>query len=130
MLSICGICVGDVRRIKCRRYRCTWPVCCMGPRYSFSIVAKPMINLMGEVMVRVVRKWLVGVLIQIVEVYENRTIEDSPPVWSYLSKTIPHIGKDLLLMDLLVVVVEMFVLLQWRMTGLFGFLVSMLMGRG
>ena len=102
----------------------------MGPRYSFSIVAKRMINLMGEVMVRVVQKWLVGVLIQIVEVYENRTIEDSPPVWSYLSKTIPHIGKDLLLMDLLVVVVEMFVLLQWRMTGLFGFLVSMLMGGG
>ena len=51
-------------------------------------------------------------------------------MWSYLSKLIPHIGKDLLLMDLLVVVVEMFVLLQWRMTGLFGFLVSMLMGGG
>ena len=86
-----------------------------------------MIHLTGEVMVE---KWLVGVLIQIVEVYENCTIEDSPPVWPYLSKTILHIGKDLLLMDLLVVVVEMFVLLQWRMTGLFGFLVSMLMGGG
>ena len=85
-----------------------------------------MIHLTGEVMVRMVGKWLVVVLIQIVEVYENRTIEDSPPVWPYLSKTILHIGKDLLLMDLLVVVVEMFVLLQWRMTGLFGFLVSVL----
>ena len=60
------------------------------------------IHLTGGVMVRMVGKWLVGVLIQVVEGHENRTIEDSPPVWPYLSKTILHIGKDLLLMALLV----------------------------
>ena len=87
-------------------------------------VGHRMIYLTGEV--RMVGEWLVGVLIQSVEVYENRTIEDSPPVWPYLSKTILHIGKDVLLMDQSVVVVEMFVLLQWHMTGLFGFPVSVL----
>ena len=41
------------------------------------------IHLTGEVMVKMMGKWLVGVLIQVDEVYENCTIGDSPPVWPY-----------------------------------------------
>ena len=84
------------------------------------------IHLTGGAMVRMVGKWLVGVLIQSDEEYGNCIIGDSPPVWLYLCKTILHIEKDLLLMGLLVAVVEMSVLSQWHMTGLSGFLVSVL----
>ena len=64
-------------------------------------------------MVKMVGKWLVGVLIQSDEEYGNCIIGDSPLVWPFnLCKTILHIGKDVLLMGLLVVVVEMSVLLQ------------------
>ena len=71
------------------------------------------IHLAGGVMVRMVGKWLVGVLIQSDEEYGNCIIGDSPLVWPFnLCKTILHIGKDVLLMGLLVVVVEMSVSLQ------------------
>ena len=84
------------------------------------------IHLTGGTMVRMVGKWLVGVLIQSDEEYGNCIIGDSPPEWPYLCKIVLHIGKDLLLMALLVAVVEMSVLSQWHMTGLSGFLVSVL----
>ena len=85
------------------------------------------IHLTGGTMVKMVKmvgKWLVGVLIQSDEEYGNCIIGDSPREWPYLCKTVLHIGKDLLLMGLLVAVVEMSVLLHWHMTGLSGFLVS------
>ena len=86
------------------------------------------IHLTGGAMVRMVGKWLVGVLIQRVtdEEYGNCIIGDSLPEWPYLCKTILHIERDLLLMDPLVIAVEMSVLLQWRMTGLSGFPASVL----
>ena len=71
------------------------------------------ICLAGGAMVRMVGECLVGVLIQSDEEYGNCIIGDSPLVWPFnLCKTILHIGKDLLLMGLLVEVVEMSVLLQ------------------
>jgi hypothetical protein len=84
------------------------------------------IHLTDGAMVRMVGNWLVGVLIQRDEEYGNCIIGDSPPEWPYLCKTVPHIGKDLLLMGLLVAVVEMSVLSQWHMIGLSGSLVSVL----
>ena len=83
-------------------------------------------HLTDGVMVRMVGNWLVGVLIQSDEECGNCIIGNSPPEWPYLCKTVLDIGKDLLLMGLLVAVVEMSVLLQWHMTGLSGFLVSVL----
>jgi hypothetical protein len=84
------------------------------------------ILLAGGAMVRMVGECLAGVKDRSHEKYGNRIAGNSLPAWLYLCKTILHIERDLLLMDQLVIAVEMFVLLQWRMTGLSGFPSSVL----